>query len=94
MNILEGLRRDFMLVHALLKEAEEQKDVERVEKFMVKWQALRRRLLAADARYNNSKRTETAESVEFFKALKTCSLPTHKNTRGHADRHYYGGFHE
>ena len=94
-EILKSLRKDFKLINSLLKEAEEQQDNERVTKFLIRWQAFRTRLLAAEERHNTkSKSTRDVVYREFFESTYREPPCWYKNRRGSADRRYNGGFSE
>jgi hypothetical protein len=93
-EILKSLRKDFKLINSLLKEAEEQQDNERVTKFLIRWQAFRTRLLAAEERHNTPKSTRDVVYREFFESTYREPPCWYKNRRGSADRRYNGGFSE
>lgn len=93
-DILKSLRKDFKLINSLLKEAEERQDNERAAKFLVRWQALRTRLLAAEERYDTSNRNSSDDYKAWLKSQLAPNPRAYKNRRGAADRSYNGCFSE
>jgi hypothetical protein len=99
-DILKSLRKDFKLINSLLKEAEERQDTARAAKFLIRWQAFRTRLLAAEERYATARRARLASRTSnddykaWLKSHSESNPQAYKNRRGAADRSYNGGFSE